>query len=91
MTQYNTSNVKLSNLLLNKLKLKIKDGTKLTLKVSSNVFGDSNDENNFLHELLLTKTQVSRLRKAFENGSSANIHYQIIHYTLSRLLKTGLP
>ena len=76
---------------LNKLKLKIKDVTKLTLKVSSNVFGDSNDENNFLHELLLTKSQVSRLRKAFENGSSASIHYQIIHYTLSRLLKTGLP
>ena len=50
-----------------------------------------NDENNFLHELLLTKSQVSRLRKAFENGSSASIHYQIIHYTLSRLLKTGLP
>ena len=34
---------------------------------------DSNDENNFLHKLLLTSTQVSKFRKAFANGSSANI------------------
>ena len=31
-----------------------------------------NDENNFPHKLLLTNTQVSKLRKAFANGSSAN-------------------
>ena len=40
--------------------------------MSSN-FGNSNDENNFPHKLLLTNTQVSRLHKAFANGSSANI------------------
>ena len=34
---------------------------------------DSNNENNFPHNLLLTNTQVSRLRKAFTNNSSANI------------------
>ena len=27
-------------------------------KISSNVIGDSNDENNFPHKLLLTNTQV---------------------------------
>ena len=43
------------------------------MKISSNVFGDSNYENNFPHRLLLTNTQVSRLHKAFANGSSANI------------------
>ena len=43
------------------------------MKRSSKVFGDSNDENKFSHELVLTNTQVSRLRKAFENGLSANI------------------
>ena len=43
------------------------------MKVSSNDFGDSNDEYNFLHKFLLTDTQVSKLRKAFANNSSANI------------------
>ena len=37
MTQYNTLNVKLSNSKLNKLKSGIKNGTKVTLKISSNV------------------------------------------------------
>ena len=72
MTQDNTLNVKLSNAQLNKLKSGIRNGTKVTLKPSSNVLRDSNDENNFLHKLLLTNTQVSRLRKAFANGLSAN-------------------
>ena len=66
-------NVKLSNTQLNKLKSGIKTGTEVTLKISSNVVGDSNDENNFPHKLLLTNTPVSRLRKAFANNSSANI------------------
>ena len=56
MTQYNTLNIKLSNLQLNKLKSRIKNGTLVTLKISSNVAGDSNDDNNFLHKLLLTYT-----------------------------------
>ena len=38
-----------------------------------NVVGDSNDENNFGHQLTLTNTQVPKLRKAFANSSSANI------------------
>ena len=43
------------------------------MKLSSNVVSDSNDEDNFSHKLLLTNTQVSKLRKAFANGSSANL------------------
>ena len=35
--------------------------------------GDSNDETNLLHKLLLTNTQVSKIHKAFANNSSANI------------------
>ena len=58
MTQYNTLNVKLSNLELNKLNSGIKNNTEVTLKISSNVIGGSNDENNFPHKLLLTNTQV---------------------------------
>ena len=52
MTQYNTLKVKLS-FTLNTLKSWIKNGTGVTLTVSSNVFSDSSDENNFLHKLLL--------------------------------------
>ena len=75
MTQYITLNVKLSNSQLNKLKAGTKNNTEVTLKISSNVIGDSNDENNFLHKLLLTNTQVARLCKAFANNSSANIKF----------------
>ena len=59
MTQYNTLNVKLSNSQLYKLKSEIKNGTEVTLKISLNVVGNSNDQNNFLHKLLVTNTQVS--------------------------------
>ena len=73
MTQYNTLNIKLSNAQLNRLKSGIQNGTEVTLKISSNVTGDSNDENNFLHKLLLTNTQVPKLHKDFANNSSTNI------------------
>ena len=76
MTQYNTLNEKLSDSQLNKLKSGVKNDTEVTLKISPNVVGDSYDsydENNFRHKLLLTNTQISRLLKAFANGSSANI------------------
>ena len=43
------------------------------MKLSSNVLDDSNDEKNFSHKLLLPHTQVSKLRRAFADGSSANI------------------
>ena len=69
MTKYNTLNVKLSNSRLNKSKSGIKDGTEVTLNVYSNVIGDYNDETNFPHQLLLTDTQVLRVRKPFANGS----------------------
>ena len=64
MTQYNTLNVKLSNLQLNKIKAVTKVKTEVTLETSSNNVGDYKDEN-VSHRLLLTNTQVSKLRKAF--------------------------
>ena len=73
MTQYNTWNVTLSNSQLKILKSGIKNSNKVTLKLSSNVIDYSNVENNFLYKLLLTKAEVSNLRKAFVNNSSANI------------------
>ena len=95
MTQYNTLSIKLSNLQLNKLKSGIKSNAEVTLKISSNVIGDSNDENNFLHTFLLTNTEVLRLCKAFANSSSTNIELSKLGGFLCRLLgpllKTGLP
>ena len=73
MSQYKSLNVKLSNLQINKLESGTKDGNKITLQISSNVIGDSNDGNNFPHNLFLTNTQVWKLLKAFANNSSANI------------------
>ena len=72
MTQWNTLNLKLCNSQLSKFKSGIKNGTEVTLNLSSNVIGNSNDERNF-PKLLLTNTQVSRLRKVFADNSSANI------------------
>ena len=63
----------MSNLHLNKLKSGIKNSTEVTLKLLSNVVGDYNDENNFPCKMLLTNTQILRLRKAFANCSSAYI------------------
>ena len=50
MTQYNTLNVKLSNSQPNKLKSAIKNETEVTLNLSSNLIGISNDETNFPHK-----------------------------------------
>ena len=103
MTQYNTLNVKLSNSQPNKLKSGMKNGTGVTLKISSNIVGDSNDENNLPHNYLLTNTQVSKVRKTFANNFSANIKLSktqlhkigqsggFLGRLLGPLLKTGLP
>ena len=93
----------MSNSQFNKLKSGIKNGTEVSLKISSNVVGDSNDQNNFPYKLLLTNTQVSRLRKAFANNSSVNTKLSKIQLhkirqsggfldrLLEPLLKIGLP
>ena len=90
---------KLSNFQLSKLKSGIKNATKLTLKISSNVVGDSNIENKLLHKLLLTNKQVFKPCKALPNNSWANIKlsatqsYKIQNSggLLRPLLKTGFP
>ena len=103
MTQYNSLNVKLSNSQLNKLKSAIKNETDVILKLSSNVIGNSNDETNFPHKLLLTNRQVANLRRAFANHTSIDIKFsktqlsKMIHSgsflgrLLGPLLKTRLP
>ena len=49
MTKYNSLNVKLSNLQLNKLKSAIKNETEVVLRLSLNMVCDN--ETNFLHPL----------------------------------------
>ena len=87
MTQNNSVNVKLSNSQLNKLKSGIKNGTEFTLNLLLNVIGDSNDETNFPHKLLLRDTHVSRFHKTFTNNSSANIKFSITPNCLKYCIK----
>ena len=73
------------------------------MRIPSNISGDSNNENNFLYKLLVTNSQVEKLRKAFANGSSANLKLsktqwhkirqsgRFLGRILGPLLKTGLP
>ena len=49
--------------------------------------GDSNDETNFPHKLLLANIQVSRIRKAFENNKSANI--ELLKTQISKIVQSG--
>ena len=103
MTQYYTLNLKLSNFQLNKSKSGMKNNAEITPKFSSNVVGNSNDENIFPHKLLLVNTQVSELRKVFANNSAANIKLSktqlhkigqlggFLGRYLRSLLKTGSP
>ena len=103
MTQYNRLNVKLSNSQFNKLKSAIKNETEVVIRLSPNMIGDSNDEANFAHELLLTDRQVSSICKAFTNNSSADIKFsktelskmiqsgRFLGKVLGPLLKAGLP
>ena len=103
MTQYNRVNVKLSRTQLNKLKAAIKNKNDVVIRLSPNMIGDSNDQTNFPHELLLTDRQVSSIRKAFSNNSSVDIKFSktqlskmiqsggFLGRLLGPLLKTGLP
>ena len=52
--------MKFSNSKLNKWKSAIKSGTELTLNLSSNLIGNSNDETNFQLKLLLTNTKYQK-------------------------------
>ena len=103
MTQYNSLNVKLSNSQLSKLKSAIKNENDIVLRLSSNMVGNSNDNTNFPHELLLTNRQVANIRKAFAKNTSIDIKLSksqlskmiqaggFLSRRLGPLLKTGLP
>ena len=103
MTQYNSLNVKLSNSQLDKLKSAIKNETEVVLRLSSNMVGNSDDETDIWHKLLLTNRQVANICKAFANYLSTDIKLSATQLSkmvqsggflatlVNPLLKTGLP
>ena len=70
----------MSNSQFDKLKSEIKNSTEVTLKISSNVVGDSNDENNFSHNIKLSETPLHKI------GQSGGFLGRL----LGPLQKTGL-
>ena len=103
MTQYNSLNVRLSNSQLSKLKSTIRNETDVVLRLSSNMIGNSGDNTNFPHELLLTNRQVANIRKPFANHLSTDSKLSktqlskmiqsggFLGKLLGLLLRTGLP
>ena len=99
MVEYNTTNTKLSDSQLNKLKNSVKNKQGTTLRMSARMFNG----NNLPHELLLTTRQTTKLRNAIENNMATDIKLskaQISKIIQSRgfsgkllgpLLKAGLP
>ena len=93
----------LSNSQLNKLKSATKNEADVVLRLSSNMIGNSDDNTNFPHELLLTNRQVSNLCKAFAKNTSTDIKLSktqlskmiqsggFLGRLLGPLLRTGLP
>ena len=90
MLYNNSLNVKLSNSQLDKLKSakkKKKNETDAFLRLPSNIIGNSDDETNFRHKLLLTNKQVPNLRKAFANHMSTDI--KLSKAQLNKMQKGG--
>ena len=71
MVEYNTVNAKISNSKLNKLKSAVQNKQGTTLRMNARMF----NENNLLHELLLTTRQTTKLRNAIENNMSTDIKF----------------
>ena len=101
MTQYNSLKLKLTNFQLYKIKSAIKNKADVIIRSSSNMIGNSDDETNFSHKLLLTNRQVANLCKTFVNHTSSDIKLSKAQLTKMQkggfirfsapLLKSGLP
>ena len=80
MTQCNRLNVKLPNSQLSKLKSAIKNESDVVLRLPSNMIGNTGDNTNFPHKLLLTNRQVANLRKAFAKYIQHILNCQKLNY-----------
>ena len=71
MIEYTKVNVKLANLLLNKLKKAVQNNDSITLQI-----GIKNlNKEDLPHELLLTARQNTKLRNAINNNLSTDIKF----------------
>lgn len=86
-TKYNSLIVNLPNSHLNKSKSETKNEIGITLILSSNMCGSTNDETNFHNKLLLTHKEASKLRKAFSNNVLANL--KLLKTQLFKIIQSG--
>ena len=99
MVEYNSTNVKLSDSQLNKLKSAAKNKQGTTLRMSIKIFNG----NNLPHELLLPTQQKTKIKNAFQNNLQTDIKLSKVQISkiiqsggflsklLRPLLKTALP
>ena len=80
MTQDNSFNVKLSNSQLNTLKSAKKNETGVILTLSSNMIGNSDDEANFPHKLLLTNSKLQIFVKLLLTTYQLMLNCQKLNY-----------
>ena len=80
MTQYNSLDVRLPNSQLNKLKSSIINKTEIVLRLSSNMFDNSDDKTNFPPELLLTKDKLPIFIKLLQIIHQLILSYQELNY-----------
>ena len=72
---------------LNKLRSGKKNGTQVTLNLSSDLAEDSKNEASILHRLKLTYIRISGLCKVFANGSLGNAKFSKTQ--LSNMVQLG--
>ena len=83
MVECSKENVKLTDTQLKKLKTVVKNKTGTTLRMSLKMF----DGNNLPYELLLTTSQKTKLRNAFNNNMSLNI--KLSKVKVSKIIQSG--
>ena len=83
MVEYNTVNVKLSNLQFNKLRSAVKNKQGTTLRIGARMFNG----NNLPHELFSTQRQITKLRNNIENNMSTDI--KLSKAQISKIIQSG--
>ena len=83
MVEHSKLNVKLSDTQLKKLKTSVKIKTETTLRMSLEMFNGKN----LPHELLLTTTQKTKLKNAFNNNISTDL--KLSKAQISKIIQSG--
>ena len=83
MVEYSKVNVKLTDRQLTQLKTAVKNTTETTLRVSFKMF----DGNDLPHELLLTTSQKTKLRNAFNSSMPTDL--KLSKPQISKIIQPG--